>query len=196
MPSVKPKPPCPAGASRPSTRARRAPGRAARRWAASRPARARPPRRRWRRARWPRKSALVSWNLPCRRKSLQEVKQVVLFGQLFPEERRQRYTHQHPLGAEQAGDRLAPGLLARRHKQAVAPFLQRLGRCLDVGDVEFDPGVRRRKVGGPLRFAEAGKRRPVERPEREMLHPTYAAGVEVIRLLASGFERQTQRVAV
>ncbi|MFI5268667.1 MAG: hypothetical protein ACHQ7M_14935 [Chloroflexota bacterium] len=86
-------------------------------------------------------------------------------------------------------------LAALREQSSRAPALvcQLPCRHVNIVNVELDPGLRRRQVGGPLGRAKAGLGGLGQGPHREMLHPIDAAGMEVVAVF---LKRQPQAVAV
>lgn len=86
------------------------------------------------------------------------------------------------LGGEQAGDELAPRLLAGRVQQIVACGGELLGGGVEggaVGDLELDADLGHREVGGPFVLAEAGLGSLGQRPDAEMPGPGELFAVEV-----------------
>src|ERR1700753_1125941 len=84
------------------------------------------------------------------------------------------YADDGSLGRAQAGDDLAPRLLAGRVQEVVSGGRELLRggvQRVPVGDLELDADLRRRQVLGPLVLAEAGLGGLGQRPDAEMPRP-------------------------
>jgi len=91
---------------------------------------------------------------------------------------------EQPVIAEEAGDRLTPGLGARSMQQLMSGFDELLGSCFDVGHLELDAGLWPREVSRPAGSAETRISGVRERPQAEV-HDTVELFRERVLLLAA-----------
>src|SRR5579864_5251756 len=101
---------------------------------------------------------------------------------LVPHPRSHRDAHQQPLRAEQAADDLAPRFGPGSNEQAEAALLKLACRGFDVVDVELEPCLRDRDVGGPLICPETRLGRLGERPHGERLGSCNVLRVQIVAL--------------
>jgi hypothetical protein len=98
---------------------------------------------------------------------------------LIPHRRREGRAQQQAFRRQEAAGGLAPGFLFEADQQAMAQFLKRCRRRLDVLHLELEPSLRGRNIARPGIAAETGLRRLRQRLERERLGALKRLGMQI-----------------